>query len=181
MKQILALLTFIVIGVSISMPVNAQTKVSTDIANKYFESCKSQSDPRFSQASQEMFCACTAAKMVESYTQEDMQNAQRQDGVGRAAANKLITNVYGPCIQYPAREYHYNTCVKNPKTKLLGKNVEQLCSCTAEKVADYLGQNASGLFQQILVKNPTIADPMQALYDDQSFQKTVQGHLMSCL
>jgi hypothetical protein len=182
MKQIFALLSFIiVVGASFTLPANAQTKVSPDIANKYFTSCKSQSDPRFSAASQEMFCACTAAKMVESYSVEDMQNAQRQDEVGRAAANKLIVNVYGPCIQYPAREYHYNTCVQNPKTKILGKNVEQLCGCTAEKVAGHLQQNASSLFQQILAKNPTIADPMQALYDDQSFQKTVQGHLMSCL
>tara|TARA_B100000508_G_C11446420_1_gene271629 strand:+ start:432 stop:980 length:549 start_codon:yes stop_codon:yes gene_type:complete len=182
MKQILALLSLIVIiGVGFTLPVNAQTNVSPEVANKYFENCKMQSDPRFSDLSQEMFCACTAAEMTRGYTIEDMQNAPRQDEVGRAATNKLIVNVYAPCIQYPAREYHYNTCVQNPKTKLLGSNVDKICGCTAEKVATHLNQNAGAMFKQILTVNPTIADPMQALYDDASFQKTVQSQLMSCL
>jgi hypothetical protein len=182
MKQTFALLSLImIIGAGFVSPAVAQTKVSSEIANNYFQSCKSQSDTRFSKASQDMFCACTAAKMVENYTLEDMQNAQRQDEVGRAAANKLIVNVYGPCIQYPAREYHYNTCVQNPKTKILGQNVERICGCTAEKVAGHLQQNASALFSQILTVNPTITDPMQALYDDKAFQKTIQSQLMSCL
>lgn len=181
MKYALTLLSFIIIGAGFALPASAQTKVSPEIANKYFENCKSQSDPRFSAASQEMFCACTAAKMVENYSQEDMQASGRQDEAGRMATNKLIINVYGPCIQYPAREYHYNTCVQNPKTKILGGNVKDICACTAEKVAGHLQQNASRLFSQILATNPNVLDPMQALYDDENFQQKVQSQLMSCL
>ena len=181
MKLLLAILSLTVIMFTGLSQANAQTPVSKEIANNYFENCKSQSDPRFSPASQEMFCACTAAQMVENFTIEDMQASGRQDEIGRAATNKLIVNVYAPCIQYPAREYHYNTCVQNPKTKILGSNVEQICSCTSGQVAGYLAQNAQSLFKEILANNPTIADPMQALYDDAGFQKTVQGHLMSCI
>lgn len=179
MKNILALLSFVVIfGAGMAQ---AQTPVSKEIANNYFVNCKSQSDPRFSAASQEMFCACTAANMVQSYTLEDMQNASRPDEIGRAATNKLIINVYAPCIQFPAREYHFNTCIQNPQTKLLGKDPQNLCACTAERVAGHIQQNAKAMFSQILAVNPTIADPMQALYSDKGFQKTAQAQLMACL
>lgn len=181
MKTLLAIISLTVLILMGANTANAQTPVSKEIANNYFENCKSQSDPRFSAASQEMFCACTAAQMVQNFTIEDMQASGRQDEIGRAATNKLIVNVYAPCIQYPAREYHYNTCIQNPKTKILGGNVEGICGCTSGKVAGYLAQNAQSLFQEILANNPTIADPMQALYDDAGFQKTVQGQLMSCI
>ncbi|MEM9469840.1 MAG: hypothetical protein AAF988_06735 [Pseudomonadota bacterium] len=179
MKYLIALLSVIVfIGANEAL---AQTPVSKDIANTYFANCKAQSDPRFSAASQEMFCACTAAQMVQSFTVEDMQAAGRQDEIGRAATNKMIINVYAPCIQYPAREYHYNSCITNPQTKILGGNTENLCQCTAEQVANHLSANAKQLFQQVLSANPNVADPMQALYNDKTFQATTQRQLMACL
>ncbi|NQZ14488.1 MAG: hypothetical protein HRT94_06680 [Alphaproteobacteria bacterium] len=179
MKYLLALLSLVTLfGASTAQ---AQTPVSKEIANNYFINCKSQTDPRFSAASQEIFCACTAANMVQSYTLEDMQNASRPDEIGRAAANKLIINVYAPCIQFPAREYHYNSCVQNPQTKILGGDPQKLCACTAERVAAHIQQNAQSMFSQILAVNPTIADPMQALYSDNNFQKTAQAQLMACL
>ncbi|NCO03069.1 MAG: hypothetical protein GW903_02625 [Alphaproteobacteria bacterium] len=179
MKNLILIVTLLIIGAP-EMG-HAQTPVSSEMANQYFANCKMNKDPRFATEVQEMFCACTAVKMTEGFTVEDMQTMGQQNQAGRDATNKLIINIYAPCIQYPARAYHYSTCVQNPKTKMLGKNVDGLCGCAADNVATHLQQNAQNLFRQILAQNPNVGDPMQALYDSPSFQQVAQSKLMSCV
>lgn len=156
------------------------TPISKDMANKYYESCAANTDPNFTKEVQELFCACTAAQLVDSFTVEDMQATSQQNQAGRNATNKLITEIYSPCIQYPAKQYHYNSCIANPKTKMLG-NAEKICNCSADLVASHLQKNAKSLFKDILRKNPNIGDPMQALYDDPKFQSFAQSKIMGCV
>lgn len=156
------------------------TPVDKETANKYYQNCAAQSDPRFSQDAQNLFCACTAVKLIENYTIEDMQATARQDASARKATNKMITDVYAPCIRYPAREYHYQTCVEDPKTQLLG-HAEKICGCSADKVAEHLQANASKMLGNILRRNPQTMDPMQALYDDKNFQRVIQSKVTSCI
>lgn len=175
MKFILTLLPVLYLSISAHA-----TPVSRDVANEYYKNCAAQSDPRFSQDTQNLFCACTAVKLMENYTIEDMQATARQDASARKATNKMITDVYAPCIRYPAREYHYQTCVEDPKTKMLG-NAEKICNCSANQVAEHLQVNAPKMLRDILRKQPDIMDPMQALYDDKNFQRVIQSKVTGCI
>ncbi len=177
MKYIALLLTVLIL-----FPFAAQaTPIDRETANAYFLNCKANPDPRFSEETQEQFCGCTATNMMKSFTIEDMQKiGNPQDPAARTAVNKLMINIYAPCIQYPAQEYHYQTCVNDPKTKILG-NPETVCKCAANQVASYLQSNSKNLLRTILRKNPTIQDPMQAIYDDTSFQSFAKSKLMGCL
>lgn len=163
----------------IALPAQA-TPVTKDTANTFYQNCSSQSDPRFSQDTQNLFCACTAVKLMENFTIEDMQATAQQDQAGRNATNKMITKIYAPCIRYPAREYHYQTCIEDPKSGILG-NAEKICSCSADQVATHLQDNAEDMLTDILRKNPNVMDPMNALYSDPAFQKLVQSKVMSCV
>lgn len=163
----------------LASPVQA-TEVSKELANTYFQNCAKQSDPRFSEETQKLFCACTALNLMKSYTVEDMQASSRQDQIGRNATNKMITQVYAPCIRYPAREYHYQTCIENPKTKLWS-DPEAICNCSADQVAVYLERNAQEMLLKIIKKTPNIVDPMQALYDNKEFQEVIQSKVLGCL
>lgn len=158
------------------------TAISKDTANTYYKNCAAQSDPRFSQETQKLFCACTAVRLMKSFTMEDMQATATAaaDESARKATNKMITQIYAPCIRYPAKEYHYQTCIENPKTKLMG-NAEKICSCSADQVAAHLQQNAQTMLTNILRRDPNVMDPMQALYDDPTFQKIVQSKVTGCL
>ena len=162
-------------------PSYAQTKVSKDLANTYFQNCSKQSDERFSDNTQKLFCACTAVKLMDNFTVEDMQDSARPDQIGRNATNKMITQIYAPCIRFPAREYHYNTCLENPRTKLLGSNKEQICNCSADHVSTHLERYAQSMLINIIKKTPNIVDPMQALYDDKGFQKIIQKKVLTCI
>lgn len=161
-------------------PTAHATPVDRETANTYYENCSAQSDPRFSADTQKLFCACTAVKLMENYTIEDMQATTRQDASARDATNKMITEVYAPCIRYPAKEYHFQTCTNDPKTKLLG-NPQKICACSAEKVAEHLQENAQSMLSGILRRDPKIMDPMQALYNDKSFQRVIQSKVMGCV
>ncbi len=173
------LIPLILLGLILSTQSFA-TPVDKDTANQYYKNCAAQSDPRFSADTQKLFCACTAVKLMENYTLEDMQATTKQDASARDATNKMITEIYAPCIRYPAKEYHYQTCTNDPKTKLIG-NPTKICSCSADRVAEHLQANAQDMLSSILRRNPDIMDPMQALYDDPSFQKVIQSKVMGCV
>jgi hypothetical protein len=180
MKSLFTLHVFLFFAfLLMALPVQA-TPVTKDTANTYYQNCTAQSDPRFSQKTQKLFCACTAVKLMENFTIEDMQATAKQDQAGRNATNKMITKIYAPCIRYPAREYHYQTCIQNPKSRMLG-NAEKICNCSADQVATHLQGNAESMLTNILRKNPNVMDPMQALYSDPAFQKLVQSKVMSCV
>ena len=168
------------LGFLLSLSPALATPISKTTANQYYQNCKEQRDPQFSTQVQDMFCACTAAQLVSSFTMEDMQSISRQDQIGRNATNKMIVEVYSPCIKYPAKQYHYNSCISNPQTKILG-NPQALCECSAERVAAHLQNDAKSMFRNLLSRNPNITDPMQALYNDRQFQKFAQQQIMGCV
>ncbi len=158
------------------------TEISNDTANQYYQNCiAGTTPPELSKQTQDTLCACTAAQMKTGFTMEDMQAMSKKDETARLALNKMIVNVYAPCIQYPAYDYYYNVCVSNPQTASLSKNPQALCSCLAQKVSSYLAQNSQQVFADILTRTPNIVDPMAALTSDPQFDHFAQGQLVSCV
>ena len=158
------------------------TEISDETANQYYQNCiAGQTPPELSKQTHETLCACTAAQMKTGFTVEDMQAMSKRDEVARLALNKMIVNVYAPCIQYPAHDYYYNVCITNPQTANLSRNTQQLCGCLAQKVSGYLAQNSQQVFADILTRNPNIVDPMAALTSDPQFDQFAQGQLVSCV
>lgn len=181
-------LTIVITFMALFIPftAQAQTPITDEQANNYYANCVLQAEKteqRFSKQSQELFCACTAARLSQGvFSVEDMQiMTDTTNPNSRIALNKMIVNVYAPCMDEPTREYHYNTCVSNPQVDRLGGNKESLCRCAADKIADHLRINGARQFQDILSRNPAIVDPMQALYDDRGFQTFAQSQLLGCL
>lgn len=158
------------------------TEISNDTANQYYQNCMAgETPPMLAEQTKETLCACTAAHMKTGFSVEDMQAMSKRDDNARLALNKMIVNVYAPCIQYPAHDYYYNVCVTNPQTSGLSRNPQQLCGCLAEKVSSYLAQNSSAVFTDILSRDPDIVDPMAALTGDPQFEQFAQGQLVGCV
>lgn len=157
------------------------TPITKDAANAYYEQCNAQPAQGITQKSKEYLCACTAAKMMENMTVEDVQTMAQQSQAGRDAMNNMLINVYAPCMNYPAKDHYYNTCMSNPKTKALSSNPQGLCNCMADQVANYLGTNGPEVFRDILNRNPNVVDPMTALTNDSKFQQFAQSRLLGCV
>ena len=162
---------------------NAATPITKDMANSYYNNCISKKgDQKLTKESQDFLCSCTAAQMMDSMSVEDVQAMSTQDQrTARRAFNKMLINVYAPCMEYPAKDHYYNTCLSNPQTKKLGGNPEKLCGCMSDKVATHLKQNGKELFTGILKRNPNVTDPMAALEADKQFQNYVGKQALSCV
>lgn len=160
------------------------TEIPNEQLNNYYKSCvnMSKSGDNFkSPKAQETMCACTAAQMKTGMTLEDVDATKQQNEAGRMATNKMIVNVYAPCIQYPAYDYYYGVCISDPRTANMSKNPQSMCSCLAGKVAAHLQQNGKQVFTDILTRTPYITDPMQALTNDPQFDQFAQAQLLSCV
>lgn len=177
MRYFIAILTIFCV---LPFSAQAQTSISKEQTNQYYAACAAQTDPRFSKDTQKLFCACTAARYQQALTVEDVQIMGGQTQAARDAMNKMIVNVYAPCMQYPTRDYHYQTCISNPKVKILG-NPQKVCECSANEVAQYIGENGQALFAEILKTSPNITDPMQAIYNSEKFQSYAQSKLLGCI
>ena len=158
------------------------TPVDRPMAEAYFQNCKSQpAQGGLSAKSQKYLCACTAAAMMNTMQVEDVQAMSQPNAAGRAATNKMLINVYAPCMRFPAKDHYYNNCITNPQTKTLSRNPQKLCGCMSDEVANYLENRGPEVFKQILQRNPNIVDPMTALTNDKAFQSYAQSRLIGCV
>lgn len=173
---------FLFLLVAFSFPAHAQTPVSKEQANAYFANCvKAPPQPGLSAKAQQMVCACTAARMTQFFTIEDMKTATTPNAPGqREAFNRMMVDVYAPCMEEPTREYHYNACITNPQSARYG-NPQIVCECMATQVANHMKTNGAAVFRDILARNPNIVDPMSALADDPAFTRFAQSKLLACI
>ena len=157
------------------------TTITKDMANSYYSNCVAKNAPGISQKSKEYMCACTAAKMMDNLSLEDIQAMNQQNQAGRLATNKMLIDVYAPCIEFPAYDYYYNNCITDPNTKTMTSNPQRTCSCLSDQVAAYLKGNAQTIFRDILMRDPNITDPMAALTNDPRFQQFARSKLLGCV
>ncbi len=157
------------------------TPVPQDKANVYYQSCASQPSQFSSQESQNIFCACTAARMTQFYSMEDMKNATSQDpAIARPAYNKMLIDVYAPCMDTPTFEYYHKTCITNPDTAKYG-DPQKICNCLAEQMAIHMRGSGPQIFRDILARDPNILDPQAALFSDPAFNTFAQKKLLTCV
>ncbi len=169
------LVLFLGITTSIAEPVDKE------MADSYYQNCISkEAAENLTKESQDFLCACTASEMMDHMTTEDIEAMNVQDATGRAAMNYMIVKVYAPCMEYPAKDHYYNTCISN-KNSALGANPEKTCNCMADKVAGYLAEKGEQVFAGILTRNPNIVDPMSALEADPEFQGYVSKQILGCV
>lgn len=161
----------------------AQTPVSKETANSYFANCVKTASPTqgMSANGQQMLCACTAARLTQFFTMEDWQNmTSPSPEIARPAYNKMLIDVYAPCMSEPTREYHYTSCMQNPSVTKLG-NAQNVCNCAADALAQHMQYHGSSMFEKILAREPNIADPNAALFNDPDFQQVATQKTMGCL
>lgn len=156
----------------------AQTSVSKETANSYFENCVKASAPSqtMSQEGHEMLCACTAARLTQFFSMEDWTAMMSQDpAIARPAYNKMTINIYAPCMAEPTRERYAARCAKTS-----GMN-QQICTCTAEKIAFHLQYYGSSIFTNILAQNPNVTDPWAALEEDAGYNSFIEKAARECI
>jgi len=164
-------------------PSQAQTPITKDAANAYYTNCKAQSDPRLRTETQEALCACTAAQMMQKMTVEDVHMMAGNNQAGRLALNKMLLEVYAPCMNFPVQDMIYDECMNDEKVDMAGLNMDKtiLCGCMGEKTGVWMATSGRALMSQILARTPNITDPIGPVMEDKTFRKQAYQNMMACM
>lgn len=155
----------------------AQTLVSKETANTYFANCVKTASPTqdMSVEGQELLCACTAARLTQFFTMEEWQAMMSSDpAIQRPAYNKMMTDIYAPCMAQPTRERYMKRCARTAGLE------QRICACTADRLALHVQNSGPQIFARLLAQNPNMQDPWAALESDPEFNAYIDKAGQSC-
>lgn len=161
-----------------------ELKTVQDYANVYFKNCVASNEDPGIQEYIETQCACTAAKMQEVMTYDQM--VQLFDPLARDSYpyTRMTALAYMPCIDTSVRDYLYDDCLDNAKSNGI-YNKDLVCGCMSEKVANSLskygaprlpGYNALGFDLSAVVDNP-----FTYLITNRSFKEARSAYGAECM
>ncbi len=159
-----------------------QTEISRGVANAYYQNCISRDDPRMSDSAQDSLCSCSAAKFMEIMSLEEAVAMNKTPGPGRVEYNKMLTQVYGPCMQAPIEDVLYQECTNDRHVKeFLLRDTARLCRCTAMRSANVIAADGPQMVTRLLKHIPDVTDPMEHMLNDQMFRQKAYANLYECL
>jgi hypothetical protein len=135
-----------------------------------------------SDSAQDSLCSCSAAKFMEIMNLEEVVAMKKEPGPGRVEYNKMLREVYGPCMQAPVEERLFEECSNDRQVKeFLLRDPAKLCRCTSMRSGNYLADKAPEIMTRLLKQNPAMVDPLEYILDDQIFRQAAYGTLYDCL
>src|SRR5690606_17950523 len=139
------------LGILVSLPAYAQTAVSKEMANAYYNDCAAKADPRFSPDSLSAFCSCTSVQIMEKMSVEEVQTMGQNTQEGRNMLNKMLLDVYAPCMQYPVEDMVAGECLTDKKVETLGWQGDKraLCGCMAAKTGAWFSTAGRDLMTDV--------------------------------
>lgn len=154
-----------------------QTKMSNEKAGEFYKHClqRAAEDKTMKQSTKALFCQCNMVHMQQTMTMEDVAASTGNDQAARNAINKMLIEVYAPCMEYPVRDLLAGQCAKD----IPGK--PKVCNCISDNMGSYMSKVAKPMFKEMLSKNPNMTDPMNALLENPEFKKQQQNMAFSCI
>ena len=175
MKKILLMTAILFVANFPSLSHAAGTQITPEMADKYFLNCVAgaEKEGTMTKENREKYCACTAMNMNKSMTQEDLAALSKRDDAARAALNKVLISVNGPCMQYPTYDLINKKCMTDVKRA-------DVCSCLSGKMANFMKDISGRMLPGLLANNPEIFDPVTPIMESTEFVNTQQKIALSC-
>lgn len=167
-------------------PEIAPTESMESVAKRYNENCLKKKSEIVKGDDLRMLCACTASKMQEKMTIEEIQTMTQDTPEGQVQRNRMVIDVYAPCMEYPSRALLMNQCAAYQanlkKTQGgLAINGEAICGCLAQNMAAYVAVNAQPVLAQKLAANPNDMDPLSEFLNSPEYQSQVNATFNGCI
>ncbi|PJB73556.1 MAG: hypothetical protein CO093_00400 [Alphaproteobacteria bacterium CG_4_9_14_3_um_filter_47_13] len=162
-----------------ALPASAQTPIGKEQASNFYNSCKSRQDPRMTPQIQDDFCACTATHMMATMSIEDIQIMTGNTPEAKTMQNKMLLDVYTPCMNYPTQSLVKGECQKNAAIAKASK--ENLCNCMAEKTGLWFTKEGRALMQRVINENPDVFDPIDPVMESPEFKTQSYNNMLACM
>lgn len=158
------------------------TPIDRDTANAYFAKCIESRDERMSAETQEELCACTSVHLMNTLSVEDVQVMAENTPRGRIMLNKMLVEVYGPCMAGPVRDLVNTQCDSDPRIALADQTIDRraLCGCMAEQTGQWFAADGRDIMVQVLRDEPFTSDPITPVMESKTFRDQSYNAMMSC-
>lgn len=162
-------------------PTPESPETIASFAMRYKENCMLKKDPVLKGEPLRMLCECSAAKMQEKMTVDEVKTMITDTPEGQAQRNRMVVHVYAPCMEYPTRALLYHNCGANKDVLTKYKNADKLCTCMADDMARFIAANGPAVLAQRLMETPDDPDPLGGFLASEGFQKQTQNAFMACV
>ena len=184
LKTLLAILAIQCLCLAVSNPTAAQTPVSKATANKYYENCAALRDERMSEDTQNAFCACTSARVMDAMSMEELTTMYQDNQQGRNMLNKMLTDVYAPCMNFPVQDLVHDNCMHDEN--LISLNLKnpalyELCGCMSMLTGEWFTGEGRDFMADLLEKNPNITDPIGPVMESKAFKAKSYEFMTRCM
>ncbi len=150
---------------------------------KYYENCMMKHKPMLKrQDSLNALCACAAARYTTYMSVEDVLVMRTDTLPGRMAQNKMLLEVLTPCLEYPVSDILEEECLTgdafnhlNDETKL------DICLCASYEISEQVSSLGREFMRSMLVKNPTLGDPIDAFMNNPQFLALSRQVVRDCI
>ncbi len=160
---------------------NGKTPVSKDIANQFFEDCVTKENAIFTGDSQEMFCACTSAKITEEMSMEEIRTMFEDTPEGQDMRNLMLIRIYTPCMEFPIHDLVYKSCMGDKNLRSGLKKPRSTCECMGSEMAAFVVERAPASIIRELRLNPQNLDPMGSFLNGKSYNTQTLSVQQTCL
>ncbi len=155
---------------------------------------------------QQNMCACSADKiMTGNLTEQEMTLLATGEGKGRLGDEKIVVDIFAPCLASPIREIVYENCTNNrywSKTVKSQQGLEGMCHCTANGMEKYAAAYGSDILALVYYKQAhkdrrtgasvsaftnmegddiVIKDPLTTLIENLDYQKEFYTVRRNCM
>lgn len=155
-----------------------RTPITPQIAQSYYQNClAAPSNPPLSPSTRDIFCQCTSTYIQRNISYEEMAMANQATPAGNAIRQKILLQVYAPCMEFPVRELIHGECSAKPQLAAQ----PHICPCVSKHVAQYMAQSAQQNLAGLMKAGQDLADPMNALMESAAFQQAQQSIAMKCM
>lgn len=159
------------------------TKISDQESANYYKACNANRSTTMAAETQDEMCACTAAQMQRAMSVEDVSIMRENTTRGRAMLNKMLLQVYGPCMGSPMADLISAECDKNPQIALADQTMDrrEICGCMAERVSQWFQEEGVAIMTEVLKETPNITDPTGPVYESKVYKEAEHEIMMSCI
>jgi hypothetical protein len=152
-------------------------------AERYLANCAQQKHPVLKGESLRLLCACSAAKLKETMTVDEVKTMMENTPEGLAQRNRMAIYVYAPCMEYPAKALMLHRCGEYQAKLQANSSLdgEAICACFANNMALYTAANAQGVMAKQLTENPNDPDPMGKFLNSTDYKAQTDKAFLACV
>lgn len=156
----------------------------TQYANMYYNRCALNKMPGISGVAHDETCMCHTVHMVKYLRTEELEVMGTGKGAYDVNKARLFPKVYGPCLEFIAREWEEQACYDMTRVKdavRTQQEYEAVCQCVGERIAEMLRETAEPQLEAMMQSHFRVDDPYDAVMNSSSYLRERSHIITACM